>query len=763
MRNISGTQEYSDILSANIGYLKSSGIGVTSSTSDIISSVPNTLGGFDTTTQTMTTYNIQQPKQLVSPSVAIEQYLTESGASQFKILSFEAGGVATKAISTVEAGLAVALGLEFLGVPAALEYIGVSVPGRIVSAAARISPEFALTSVRIFEGVGSVAPKVITAGVVGLSALDIGMTAFESAQEYSTAGLSSTRGAIVGGITEAAGVAGLFVGLSKGELSPLKIQPIVTSMETGETSVYSLGIVNPFGKAATSGKALLTYSEKEGFSLGSFKPLESPSFLAGGELQANTQLGLQVLKETIPKVTNVKQATELFSIEESALPKAFRLQSPGQSIIDISQTKWYPEMTSAEQKITTKFFTDLGKGSGEFTFKGLGSVIKESSFGGLFSTGEPAALERAFGSLTIKAEKGITRLAGDIDFNVYGKAIPKVENLFKQFEKVSPGRFSLEGGQLSFKGEKIIEGFGKDIPSIVQRPLGYKSMFPKSMKLSTGGDIAGQKFGESLVQKFSTALTIKGTPEGLVLGPRAGQEKVLPDIYKMLGRASELSPKSSGELKALQTRFGKLAVEMNPAIDLKSGTIGGGKPLAKGYTFGVSSFAPGVSSISKSQRTSFSMPSSKSIVSSLSSSSLGSLSLSYSKSSVSSSSFPSLSSLSSRSSVSSISSVSSLSSVSSMSSKSSKSSMSSMGSAFKFSGFGLPEMPSLGGYAAPIKKTRGKKSPFDIAPSFTGIIENIKMTSPLKVSRSLGVTPFQTRGLLTGKKRKGAYFKLVDF
>jgi hypothetical protein len=68
------------------------------------------------------------------------------------------------------------------------------------------------------------------------------------------------------------------------------------------------------------------------------------------------------------------------------------------------------------------------------------------------------------------------------------------------------------------------------------------------------------------------------------------------------------------------------------------------------------------------------------------------------------------------------------------------------------------------------KKNKKKKdkmfvSEFNIAPSFTAIVENLKMSSPLKVSKTFGVTPFQTRGLLVGKKGKpgaGPYFKLTD-
>jgi len=74
------------------------------------------------------------------------------------------------------------------------------------------------------------------------------------------------------------------------------------------------------------------------------------------------------------------------------------------------------------------------------------------------------------------------------------------------------------------------------------------------------------------------------------------------------------------------------------------------------------------------------------------------------------------------------------------------------------------DIPSLGGFAIPTGKSRGRKSNvWNIAPSFTGIIGNIQMTSPLKVSKTYGVTPFQTRGLFVGKKSKSQpYYQLTD-
>ena len=72
----------------------------------------------------------------------------------------------------------------------------------------------------------------------------------------------------------------------------------------------------------------------------------------------------------------------------------------------------------------------------------------------------------------------------------------------------------------------------------------------------------------------------------------------------------------------------------------------------------------------------------------------------------------------------------------------------------------FPVFPSLGGFTIPNPKTRGRKNVFgSIAPSFTAIVENIYMKSPLKVSKTFGVNPFQTRGLYTGK---GKYAQITD-
>lgn len=69
-------------------------------------------------------------------------------------------------------------------------------------------------------------------------------------------------------------------------------------------------------------------------------------------------------------------------------------------------------------------------------------------------------------------------------------------------------------------------------------------------------------------------------------------------------------------------------------------------------------------------------------------------------------------------------------------------------------------LPSLGGSAEGGRRKKGKKSPFDIAPGFSSIVTGTTISSPLKVSRTFGVSPFATRGLPTFKT--GSYFKLTD-
>ena len=79
------------------------------------------------------------------------------------------------------------------------------------------------------------------------------------------------------------------------------------------------------------------------------------------------------------------------------------------------------------------------------------------------------------------------------------------------------------------------------------------------------------------------------------------------------------------------------------------------------------------------------------------------------------------------------------------------------------SSFSLPPyigLPSLGGWADISPRKRGRKSKeVEIAPGFSSIIQGISMKNPLKVSKTYGVTPFQIRGLLKGKKSKGSYWE----
>jgi hypothetical protein len=79
--------------------------------------------------------------------------------------------------------------------------------------------------------------------------------------------------------------------------------------------------------------------------------------------------------------------------------------------------------------------------------------------------------------------------------------------------------------------------------------------------------------------------------------------------------------------------------------------------------------------------------------------------------------------------------------------------------------FALPGLPSFGGFVIPKPKKLGKTAPVNIAPSFSGIVTETKITSPLLVSKTLGVTPFQVRGILVdkkGRRKKGKYFKITN-
>jgi hypothetical protein len=72
------------------------------------------------------------------------------------------------------------------------------------------------------------------------------------------------------------------------------------------------------------------------------------------------------------------------------------------------------------------------------------------------------------------------------------------------------------------------------------------------------------------------------------------------------------------------------------------------------------------------------------------------------------------------------------------------------------------DTPSLGGFALPNIRTRGRKNTFNITPSFTGIVANIKQKGTLKLSKEFGLLPGQVRGVQTAKTSK-AYYELVDF
>jgi hypothetical protein len=73
---------------------------------------------------------------------------------------------------------------------------------------------------------------------------------------------------------------------------------------------------------------------------------------------------------------------------------------------------------------------------------------------------------------------------------------------------------------------------------------------------------------------------------------------------------------------------------------------------------------------------------------------------------------------------------------------------------------GIGEPLSLGGFTIPNVRGKGRKTgTFDIAPSFTGLTLGIRIKSPVKASKTFGVTPFQRRGIYKGK---GPYSRLTN-
>jgi hypothetical protein len=401
---------------------------------------------------------------ITNPSLSFFDKAVKSGEmSNLKATTLQSIGKGTEMYAK---GLATYATFGLLGGPAAVEYIGVGLG-------------------KYGAGTGLALKVLIGAGAV----TNVGVSAYQGYKTAESKGLDPFATAVRSGTSAAAGQVGMLIGASGNELSPIRVQDVVVNRATGDVTTKSLGFVNPFGR---SGFAVGSYTKGEGLRLGSFKPSKSASFLKGGELEVGNQLGLQVYKQTIPKVTNAAEAKELFSISEKVLPLTNKLPVPGKSTVDISKNKFFDSLSAPEQKEFLKIIGEVGKDSGKFSFGGLGRVIKETAFGGRFSSGKLIGLERGFGSTFVKAEGGITRAPGDIDINFYGKAIPKIQTIADRLNLVGKGNWMAKEGKVSYKGEKVIEAFGSDTLRIDAAPLAFKGQFPKQMNLAGGGNIAGQ-------------------------------------------------------------------------------------------------------------------------------------------------------------------------------------------------------------------------------------------------------------------------------
>ena len=777
--NYLSSEGYTKAINTNLGFLSDSGVKTfdkytvseipgKEDISNILTTSKEVTQGrpgetITTITNTLTTDKEQEIKittsrefgyenigTLLTQAEAYNQVLIDTGASRTQRALFDlerVGAVGTKA--GVE-GLALVGGIEFLGLAAGAQtlFVGIAGSGKVGAAAI---------------GIGS---KIATGGIVAYTGYE-SYKGGKRAYEITGGDIQST---ITGAALPVASTAGFAIGFSKGALSPLQAQTYSDSA-TLQTQGFNVGFVNPLGR---SGKTLVSYDFAGGWKFGT----ATPNLLPGQSIEASGQLGREMLRNSLSKSVNPQYAKEAFALQEATTKNVYKLESPGRTTLDITQNKFFNKLNPSEQKELLKISKELGSSgeyellggkSGSLNIKSVFRSVKENMFGGAFRKGATPALERQFGSLTIKGEGGISRTPGDIDYNLYGKAIPYTETIASRLN-VAGGRnaFSAKEGKLLFKGEKIGEGFGLDVPSEIKSPLGFRGRLPKTMQFSTGGLTVGQKLGESYVQKQASSLNIVGVEGGgFRIGPRPGQEKSISDIYNILGRASELSPSQSVSLKAAQTQYGQFAKTYYPGLDLKTGVTLGSTTIKTlpvtsslvGSVFSSKSLPSNVNSIFS--RSSMSVPSRS--ISSFSSYPSSKSSSSYSTSSLSSISSRSSSSSSSSYSTSSFSSSSSSSSSSSYSSSSSSSSSSSYSSS-NYGGMYFPplRLPEMGGDLQFIKPSRrGKKSGFNISPGFSSIVTGKTISSPLRVSRELGVTPFQVRGIKSKGFKGSSYFRFV--
>lgn len=617
------------------------------------------------------------------------------------------------------------------------------------------------------SGSGIVGKSVVYTGVAGLTAAPVVLGSISGYKEFKEAGASGTTGAIQGAAIGLGELSGFTTGASGGEflfVPGIKYRNIGIPSEAGAYPTKTLSFENPFGKGAYP---LITQSNGK-VSFGFPKEIGPKTFgivdIAPGDyaLQAGTKTDVSFFGKAISTGGN-RLGTEQIIFEES------KGLIEGLSSVKINEVN---KINFENSGVFRNLKSQTGKDIIQSTFSELGQ--EQKGFKGFWNAVTNKGLDRLYGSSTISTEGGfdtsLTRVKGefgDFDLNFRDTGIPRAEKLFSSLKGAGED-VRLTGSLIEIRNPKTklfehaFDFHGVDTPDLQMSSLkfGIKGVSNKDFGLNIG-TIKGQQLRQSLVDKGSATIQLRANKAGqLFFSPPDYRLKDVSDFISISEKLNTVKGgnKFGGKIESLknvlQVAYPK--IKFTPEKDLIFGGIGKSKAGSLGSFSSIGSLniklPSKVSGFSSSRSMSNSLSSMSSFSSPSSSPSSSSLS-SFSPSSFSSPSGFSPSGFGSPSSF----------SPSGFSPPSSPSPSKSP-SPFDYpspsiSNMGFPSMPSLGGWSIPNQKGRGRKNTFNIAPSFTSIVENIKMKSSLKVSKSLGVTPFQSRGLYTGK---GKYYKLTD-
>ena len=415
---------------------------------------------------------------------------------------------------------------------------------------------------------GSTMPKtsfVIKTFLVGSAVADVGYKYYEG---YIYSG-KKVSGGIIGATSGILNIGGFLAGASKGEMSPIKYEAVLTRGEGTDKTIVArtLGITNPFGKGSAPIFTKNLETGKLGWGYG--KNMQFDYSLVGERgFQAGTNLQYGFYKTTIyPKLS-----TELQSISRSVeyvTSKSWNTKITDRQVMDLQNSKVYNSLGPQQQKNFQKFTYDLNKGAysekGGFSFKGFGKAI--------LGIGP----ERYYGSGTFAQDinkvlpKDSTRMSGDIDTNMHRGGIKTSEKLYKvlNVKGETPVKYESGTGLIQIKTKtgwsNAFDIHGPDILD-TQSAEGVFNLGTKNPKVGfiNNQGVSFQQVPESLGQKGLGALNLVKTAEGtLTFQPKIGQEKAIVDFYNLGKYNSQFiqNPKTASRVltelenyKALQSK-----------------------------------------------------------------------------------------------------------------------------------------------------------------------------------------------------------------